>query len=658
MTLRSIAYKNLKGNFHKYVMYYLSNTLVVMVFFIFANFIFNPAVSEIQYMGTRGVLATKALVVCEFVIIVFSLFFTSYSNSSFLKSREKEFGLLSMFGMIKSQVRRYVIYENMIVSLISIATGLGFGILFSKLFFMAISAIIALNVEIPFIVSIKALIITIFSFLLLFQGVNYISSFRIKNNNIIELLKGARVPKPIPKFSIFKAILSILLIGLGYGMAVFSGMAIIVTMIPIVIVTVAGTYFLFTQFSILITEKLKQNNSLFYNGVNMITLSQIIYKLKDNAKVLFIVAVTGAVALTASGTVYSVQQGFASSLLNMNPHDISVLEMGLTSHNIIAPGKVEEIAEKHNQEIKFKNEIVLLEGKNNEEVKVTKDKHQMVNTMVNTKDFYVMSNSDFNILAEQQKRKVIDLEGKETLVYGYDFMGGKGKSVFIDKGTLSLNINNNIESYDVVKEVRKGIINSDYQNTNIIVVSDAEYSRLNKSIHENEKIVYYSYSFKDWKKSTDTVNDISKVADRTDLDKGYFTERVTVYNALMEQTTLMLFIGAFIAILFFIATGSIIYFKLFNEIQKDKQEFISLKKIGMTDEEMKKIINTQTLLVFFLPFIVAVIHALFAIKALSNLLMQSLYLYLFVIVAIYFVLQFAYYIFAKTMYARQVKHFN
>lgn len=647
MTLRSIAYKNLKGNFHKYVMYYLSNTLVVMVFFIFANFIFNPAVGEIQYMGTKGALATRALIVCEFVIIVFSLLFTSYSNSSFLKSREKEFGLLSMFGMTKSQVRRYVIYENMIVSLISVATGLGFGILFSKLFFMAISAIIALNVEIPFIVSIKALIITIVSFLLLFQGVNYISSFRIKNNNIIELLKGARVPKPIPKFSIFKAILSILLIGLGYGMAVFSGLAIIVTMIPIVIVTVAGTYFLFTQFSILITEKLKQNNSLFYNGVNMITLSQIIYKLKDNAKVLFIVAVSGAVALTASGTVYSLQQSFASGFLSENPHDISILEKGITSHNVIELDKVEEIAKKNNEEVKYKNEIVLFDAKNND---INHSAHS----------FYVMSNSDFNILAKQQRKKNIDLDSKEALVYKYEAktIGPNVKDNFIDDSTLSLNVNDNVESYDIVKAINESVINLNYKTPNVIVVSDEEYSQLNKSIPENEKVVYYSYNFRNWKQSINTVNEIAEFIDEKDMEARHFKERVTHYNAVMEQTTLFLFIGAFIAILFFIATGSIIYFKLFNEIQKDKQEFISLKKIGMTDGEMKKIINTQTLLVFFLPFIVAVIHALFAIKALSNLLMQSLYLYLFVIVAIYFVLQFAYYIFAKTMYARQVKHFN
>lgn len=648
MTLANLAYKNLKGNFHKYVMYYLSNTLVVMVFFIFANFIFNPTVSEINDMGTKGTLAKNALILCEFVIIVFSILFTSYSNSNFLKSREKEFGLLSMFGMTKSQVRKYVIYENMIVSLVSIATGLGFGILFSKLFFMAISAIMGLNLEIPFVISIEALLITIGSFIILFQGVNYISSFKIKNNNIIELLKGARVPKTVPEFSKIKASLSILLIGLGYGMAAFTpGLAILVTMIPIVIVTVAGTYFLFTQFSILITQKLKKNNRLFYSGVNMISLSQIIYKLRDNAKVLFIVSVLGAVALTAAGTVYSLQQSMALNIIKEYPHDVSIWEKGLHSHEVIEKGEVEKVAEKNGQEILYKNEIVLLDAvvEGNEDSSYN--------------GFYIISNSDFNHLAKEQGKDHITLDNKEAIIYNWSanarLYKAKDKT---SKNPLRVEINGTTESYDIVKEIAGSIININLKSLNqVMVVSDTEFSRLNEGVSANDKVVYYSYNFKDWKRSVDTVEEINKSL-KKDPGEGFFKERVTGYSGLMEQTTLLLFIGAFVAILFFIATGSIIYFKMFNDIQKDRQEFISLKKIGMTDEEMKKIINIQTLIIFFLPFVVATIHAVFAIKALSNLLMQNLYLYLLIIVAVYFILQLSYYIFAKTMYARQVKYFN
>ena len=108
MTLRDIAYKNIKGNFSKYVMYYLSNTLVVMVFFIFANFITNPSMSKLGSLGMKGVLTKEAMVMCEIVILVFTFFFTNYSISNFLKTREKEFGLLSMFEIGRASCRERV----------------------------------------------------------------------------------------------------------------------------------------------------------------------------------------------------------------------------------------------------------------------------------------------------------------------------------------------------------------------------------------------------------------------------------------------------------------------------------------------------------------------------------------------------------------------
>ncbi len=136
MTINNIAIKNIKGNLNKYAMYYLSNVIVVTIFFIFANFIYNPGVSSSNISDkTISDAASRLMYLCEFVIIIFTFIFSNYSITSFLKSREKEFGLLSMFGLTKGQIRQYVMFENVIISIFSIITGLFFGILFSKLFF-------------------------------------------------------------------------------------------------------------------------------------------------------------------------------------------------------------------------------------------------------------------------------------------------------------------------------------------------------------------------------------------------------------------------------------------------------------------------------------------------------------------------------------------
>lgn len=318
-----------------------------------------------------------------------------------------------MFGLTKSQVRNYVMFENFFVSLFSITTGIIFGILFSKLFFMSISAILILNAEIPFTISIKAVLLTSVCFLVLFQITCLKASYKIKINNIIEILKGSRVAKPVPKFSSKKSILSIILIGFGYILAVFSGQAIVLTMFPILIVVVTGTYMLYSQFSIYVTSKLKNNNKIFYKGINMITLSQIIYKLSDNTKILFAVSILSAVTLTASASVYSFQKTVQKQTVIDYPQDISFIENGLNTHNVISPKEVEKVFKSYGNEIEYKNKIILIKATNND---LSSNEHLNFKELINKKDFYIMSNTDYNTLAGEQKKPSIKLNTQSTSI--------------------------------------------------------------------------------------------------------------------------------------------------------------------------------------------------------------------------------------------------
>ncbi|HHY77505.1 MAG TPA: ABC transporter permease [Clostridiales bacterium] len=656
MTLRDIAYKNIKGNFNRYVMYYLSNTLVVMVFFIFANFIFNPVVSKVGTLGTKGVLAANTMILCEVLILVFTVLFTFYSISTFLKSREKEFGLLSMFGLTKGQIRRYVIYENLIVSTVSVITGLLLGILFSKLFFMAITVIMYLDAEVPFTISLKAVVITILSFIALFQGLSILVTLRIKNNNIAELLKGARVAQEPPKFSIPKTIMAIVFIAIGYTIAVISGAFIILTMFPILLFTVTGTYFLFTQFSVFITTRIKNNKRVLYKGTNIITLSQIVHRLKDNAKVLFIVSILGAVTLTASATVYSTQQSIKYKILLGNPHDISFMEIGEGLNDMSILEEAEEILRKNGHMLRNKNQVLLLRAKNQGELNIKSSKNPYRNP--NTEDFYIMSVSDYNNLAEQFKKANITLAQGEVYINSYEFsvMGSKSEKLFINNEYITLGINGETYKFKLSGESIGGVIDVDRYRTNVAIINDKDFEILVANTPKEEQIMYYGYNIEDWERSTAAVDEIASI-----LPDNYnikFNEKIRTYVDIMQTMSLFLFIGTFVSILFFIATGSIIYFKMFNEIRNDRWEFISLKKIGMAYDEMKQIVSKQSFIVFFMPFVVAFTHSTFAIIALGNLLGDNITLYFLTVAAIYLLFQTLYYVFAKTMYLKQIKSFE
>ncbi|MBE6068779.1 MAG: ABC transporter permease [Clostridium lundense] len=645
MTLSNIAYKNIKSNLNKYVMYYLSNALVVMVFFIFANFIVNPQIQNVNVIGSMGVMASRTMYLCEIVILIFSVVFTTYSISSFLKSREKEFGLLSMFGLTKGQIRSYVMFENLIVSMASISTGLIFGILFSKLFFMAVTVILDLGMEIPFIVSSKAIMVTLLSFIMLFQGISFIVSFKIKNNNIVELLRGSRIPKPVPMFSKVKAILSIVPIALGYAIAVFSGPAIIITMFPILFLVIFGTYLLYSQFGVFFADKLQKNKAIYYKGINMITLSQIIYKLKDNAKVLFIASILSAVTLTASVSVYSIQKSVIASIQQNFPQDFSIIERGLNSNNEISSEKIEDTIKTYGHELEHKNRIILIEA--------TNKRSEISTPTQNKKDFNIMSNSDYNVIASQFGKEKVQLQDGEVLIHTYNIMGRMGSQYFIDDNEhLTLTINSKDLKLKIRNEISGGIINDNDKGTNTAVVSDKVFERLFNNVPDEKKLIYYGYNIKDWMNASDAVEQVKEMI--PDNNKISFSERVVKYLPTIRSMCLLLFIGTFISIIFFISTSSILYFKIFNEIQNDRHEFISLKKIGVSNDEIKNIVGTQCAIMFLLPFVVAISHSIFAIKSLSNLLGDNLSGYFIVISLIYLVLQLIYFLCARAIYNNQL----
>ncbi|WP_213529366.1 ABC transporter permease [Paenibacillus cisolokensis] len=140
------------------------------------------------------------MIVCEYLIGVFSFFFILYANSALLKTRKKEFGLLALFGMTRWQLRRLIFYENAAMAAVSAGVGIGLGILFSKLFFMALSVLLGTKAAIRFHVPPEAVWLTASGFMLLFMAITALSLVRIGRTEIAGLLKEARMPKPEPVF--------------------------------------------------------------------------------------------------------------------------------------------------------------------------------------------------------------------------------------------------------------------------------------------------------------------------------------------------------------------------------------------------------------------------------------------------------------------------
>lgn len=256
--------------------------------------------------------------IAEIIIFIFSFLFLLYSVGSFLKTRKKEFGIFLIIGMTRKQMNRLLFMENMCIGLASIITGIGLGIIFGKLILLICGSMLAVENSLRFYFPLKGIALTAGAFLLLFVIIAMSSSLLIRKGSLIDLVKSEEKPKPEPKASRLLALLSILLIGGGYA-GVFTFVWISFSfplLLASVVVVIAGTYFLFTQLSVYIIRALKRNPRLFFRKTNLLFLSELTYRMKDNAIMFFMVSIISASSFTGIGTMLAIADPGLSSMSN------------------------------------------------------------------------------------------------------------------------------------------------------------------------------------------------------------------------------------------------------------------------------------------------------------------------------------------------------
>ena len=212
-------------------------------------------------------------------------------------------------------------------------------------------------------------------------------------------------------------------------------------------------------------------------------------------------------------------------------------------------------------------------------------------------------------------------------------------------------------SFDVMKSTNENVLNNwawMVSNSLTIIIDDEHYQAELANVPTENQLVFYGYELNNWEKAGDTASKIKSLANGEDAPYDKDFSRSIRYGEMNETIALTVFIGLFISLLFFIAAGSMIYFKLFTEIGEDQAQFRSLSRIGMTKKEMRRTVVSQIAIIFFIPCAVGICHALFAMAALDNMMMTSNWFYSFVVFGIYVGMQFIYFLLASNSYMKSM----
>jgi len=583
MTFRQFACNNVLRNKRTYAAFFLSSVFSVMIFFVYAMFIYHPGIDDEEIHGS----VATGMMVAEYVIFLFAFFFLFYCVGAVLKKREKEFGILFMHGMTAKQRNQLIFMETMLIGVVAILCGIGLGLVLGKLFFQFAGFLLDVQ-ALAFYFPLQAMGLTVVAFLILFAAISFFAVLLLRSRSLLDLLQGSQRPRREPKASLSLSILAAGLLGIAYVLALTAeGLSVVVLLLPVTVLTIAGTYLLFTQLSVLLIGFLKAKRSIYWRRTNLITLSDLDYRMKDNARMFFLVCIVSTVAFCAIGTLAALAGSIQETVMKTNPFAFEY------QTNEANPDEQKHLALIENS---------LLQGG------FSFEKHQATMRIlpqeVSGEKVGVVKLTDYNQFAIAANTRQLELGDNEAFLV-VRWFGDSVASQSLNVGQAELTVKTDTK----INPLLSGL---DFER--LAVIPDRVYDRLLGLDEE----VRYGYVVPKWKDTQEISLNLQQIEHYG--DHYYFSARAPVYHSMKQAANTALFIGLFVGVLFFVAAASFLYFRLYTDLENDRRQYGAIAKIGLTDGELSRIVTIQIALLFFVPISVAIIHSMVAFVSLQSLL--------------------------------------
>ena len=609
-----LAVSNLIKNRKLYYPFALAVLLAVTITYLFYSLTLNPNIGKIRGGDTISVTLGLGMV----IVTIASAIIVFYANSFVMKNRSKELGIYGMLGLEKRHLISMVFKELLIFGGLTLTVGLGLGALFDKLIFALLLKLMNMKVELVATFQPSVFILVSLIFGAIFLGLVFINAFRIARMNALQLSREKASGEKKGRFLSLQTILGLISMGSGYYLAVTveNPLNAVLIFFVAVLLVIFGTYLLFNAGITVFLQILKKNKRYYYQPNNMISVSNLIFRMKKNAVGLATIAILSTmvlVTMSAATSIFSASETFKKV---MNPHDF-----GITGQNI-EKEDINKLLDQYASDEGLtvtKKEVLTYSSfgvANQEGTKLTIfDKGQ--NRVQPKTVFMVFDQKDYENMTGQK----LALSGKEVGLFT------KNKEL---QGQKELTLNN--QTYTIKEEIKKDFILEHVPNQYNILTSDYNYLvvpdlQVFLDQHPNSSIFNQYYGGMNVTASEEEqlklANDYSKFLG--DFNRELSKEGSYVYGSNLADSSAQMsalfggvfFIGIFLSIIFMVGTVLVIYYKQISEGYEDRERFIILQKVGLDQKQIKQTINKQVLTVFFLPLLFAFLHLAFAYHMLS-----------------------------------------
>ena len=448
--------------------------------------------------------------------------------------------------------------------------------------------------------------------------ISIFTTFIIKEDEVLNLLKGTQKPKSEPKTSNIIAILCVVLLLGGYYFSITSTMNnIVYRIIPVTVAVIIATYLLFSQLSVFVIKILKKNREFYMNKTRVLWISTLLYRIKDNTRMFFLVTITSAMAFTSIGAV---------SAFWVNKE--AEVDRNFPQAFFYALNK------KDYKKLDFIEGSLKKEGYN-----YTKVQGQ-IKSIVSKKDtipINIINESTYNMLNESLGQERIHIKSNESIA-GSPLMINKRDNILVDNMDIK-----------VVTKLKERVIPALYDD--VYIVKDDVYKKINGSIS-----LFSALNVKNYK---DTLNICKSYKEKFGEDNHKENYIILMKADILESHKIgygvVLFLAIFIGIIFFVTTGSFLYNKYYMDVKEDRVKYEQLNKIGLTFREIKKVSTIEIGVLFLFPYIVAVIHSSFALSALKNTFAMDVNIVAFFVMGSFLIIQIIYFFIIRGNYLLDIK---
>ncbi|MCC5891844.1 ABC transporter permease [Exiguobacterium sp.] len=607
MTLFDLAKNNVARNLSRYALYVGTTIFSIIIYFTFATLKHSGEISALAETSKQigGLMSAST-----FILLIFVALFIAYSNAFFLRGRKREVGLYSLLGVRKKQIGQLLLFENLVIGAVSRVIGIGLGGVGANALLYVLLRLMNSDLSIGFAFSGSALVETFLVFLGIFLFTSFQGYRVIYRFKLIELFHADKQGEDVPKANALAALGGVVTLGVAYWLALQDLTSplwrVLSLAMPLVIIglTVVGSALLFHSVLIFILGRMKANERWSWRRLNMLTTSQLLYRIRGNAKTLTLISIISATAITAGGAIFSMYYYAEENVTSFTPYTFAW------------EGEARPI-----------DADVLAEA-------------TVLKKTVRLPDAY--GEREYGLIDESTYRDVTGglgweepaaLRGNEVRLVDpfYDERFSEDVDAVEIEGT----------TYPVSERIGDTPLNVMTFGGIFLVARDDVYDAITA-----EEVAYQAVKVDDYKEQ-------GALSERLSTETS-FSSATELYRDTMAMNGALLFVGSFLGLVFLVATGSVIYFKTMTEAEEDRAKYAVLRKVGISKRDIRQTVRQQIAVVFLAPYALGLLHATVALIAFSNMLAMDFTVPVVVWMAVYSAVYAVYYVVTVRRFTKSV----